>query len=102
MSLVTPWYIGGGLHEAAAKEVAINWPECWASIQMGSPFGCSLAPIPSSWLEQARKAYSFEAWYPDPADLRALRTASENIKKGIFENETLPVAEDPYQELWQR
>ena len=49
--------------------------------------------------EQARKAYGFEAWHPDPADLRALRTASENIKKGIFENETLSVAEDPYQEL---
>ena len=49
--------------------------------------------------EQARKAYGFEAWHPDPADLRALRTASDNIKKGIFEDETLPVADDPYQEL---
>ena len=45
------------------------------------------------------KSYGFEAWHPDPSDLRALRTASDNIKKGIFEDETLPVTDDPYQEL---
>ena len=49
--------------------------------------------------EHARKAYGFEAWHPDPSDLRALRTASDNIKKGIFEDGTLPVTNDPYQEL---
>ena len=49
--------------------------------------------------EQARKAYGFEAWHPDPSDLQALRMASENIKKGIFDDETIPIQNDPYQEL---
>ncbi|CAK9008829.1 unnamed protein product [Durusdinium trenchii] len=46
--------------------------------------------------EQARQAYG-EAWNPDPTDLRALRSASENIRSGLFEDETLPVADDPDQ-----
>ncbi|CAK9013314.1 Integrase catalytic domain-containing protein [Durusdinium trenchii] len=48
--------------------------------------------------EQARQAYG-EAWNPDPTDLRALRSASENIRSGLFEDETLPVADDPDQPL---
>jgi hypothetical protein len=49
--------------------------------------------------EQARQAYGFESWNPDPANLQALRTAFENIKASMFEDETLPVQQDPYLEL---
>ena len=47
--------------------------------------------------EQARQAYGFETWNPDPADLRALRQASDNIKQGIFDDESLPVQNHPHQ-----
>lgn len=83
------------------------WP--WTARSGKKRGGCKLARFlgldpdgKSFWLqsgtntvktvrEEAKQAYGFESWNPDPADLRALRTASENIKTGMFKDETLPV-----------
>ena len=86
MSLVTPWHTGGGQHEAVAKEVDTNWPGCWASIQMGNHSGCSLAPTPSSWPENKLER---PLALKHGTQIHLIYAASDNIKKGVFEDETL-------------
>ena len=48
---------------------------------------------------QLRAAVGFENWIPDPEDVKALRSAAENLQRGVFQDESLPPPQHEGQEL---